>query len=163
MKHIFFVFLSVFALLSIFSCEQKSAEEIVEERVDSFAVHYFNWQYAKCVKYVTPESKKFLELASTNVTENNIEMLRSVEEDAAVDIDDIIYESENSATVQLTVHNFLMADSIGSSAKFHEKGTTELKLVKNANKWYVDLSNGCIRTAYQQQSEQPDLASDSDL
>lgn len=162
MKHLFFAFLSVIIILSAYSCKERETVEIIHERVDSFAVKYFNWQYPQCVKYVTPESKKFLEMLSTNVTENNVEMLRSFAEDATIYIDDIMLIDDNNAKASVTIHNYLAADSIGRDIKLHEEGSAELKLVRKAEAWYVDMEEGCIRTAFRQQNESPDPDQDQD-
>lgn len=156
MKHFFFIILSLTVIFSVYSCRERETEEFIQERVDSFAVHYFNWHYPQCVKYVTPESKKYIEMLASNVTENNVDMLRSMSEDAQVEINDIILTDDSNAKVFVTVHNYLAADTIGRDIKFHEEGTAELKLVRKADFWYVDMSDGCIRTAFRQQNESPD-------
>jgi len=162
MKKFFFGVLSVFILIAAFSCQGKEEVDNIQERADSFATHYFNWQYEKCLKYVTPESKKYLQLAASNVTEGNVELLRSLPEDANVEIEDVVFEDDKHVEIDLTIHNYLAVDTIGRPAKFLNSGEAKFKMVKDGQYWLVKLPVQLIRTAYQQQSGQQDPDQDQD-
>lgn len=162
MKKPFYIIFAIFVIGSIVSCREKEVEEVVGERVDSFAVHYFNWQFEKCLPYVTADSKKFLELEATNVSEGNVELLRAAESDATIEINGFNLEDDDNAVVNLTIHNYIAADTIGRAAKFHKSGTAEVNVVRVEGKWYVDMSRGGIRTAFQQQNAQQDHVQSQD-
>lgn len=153
MKQFFFIILSLFILMVSFSCKGKEESEYVQVRADSFATHYFNWQFEKCMKFVTPESRKYLQFAASNVTEGNVEMLRSMPEDAIVEIEDVTIEDMNHAFVKVSIHNFLAVDTIGREAKTHESGKATIRMVKKDNNWLVEMPQSLIRTAFRQQNE----------
>ena len=153
MKHFFFAILSLFILITAFSCKGKEDSDYITERVDSFATHYFNWQYEKCIKFVKPESKVFIQLAATNVTEEDVQMLRSQQEDASIDIKDFIFEDANHANIKIAIHNFISVDTTGRKAKSYDYGEAEIRMVKEGKDWYVEMPGALIRTAFLQQSE----------
>ena len=103
------------SIFSLSGCEpHEGSEDQLKADVDSFANYYFNWHFPKAVKYCTQESERWLRYAASNVNETDVELLRQKPEDASIEITDIDFgDDETSATVTLTVHNFLQMDSIG--------------------------------------------------
>lgn len=162
MKHFIFAILAALTLSTIVSCNEKTTEAIIEERVDTFATHYYNWQYLDCVPYITEGSVKYLKYFATNVTQEDIDLLKKAERDASIDVSDLRIQGDSLAFVTVKVSNVYAADTIGRPAHKYDSGTAEIKVVKQGNKWLVDFSQAPIRTAYQQQSESQDPVSSQD-
>ena len=145
MKSFAFLILS----LTFVSCNMfhSGSESQLEEQVDSFAIYYFNWQFYNSVRFVTPESKKWMSYAASQVHEADIELLRQKEKIATYTLNDIDYhENDTTADARITVHNFLQMDTIGKACQLIEKAEFAIPLVyrEQEDKWIVNL-NGLPR------------------
>ena len=118
------------SIFSLSGCEpHEGSEDQLKADVDSFANYYFNWHFPKAVKYCTQESERWLRYAASNVNETDVELLRQKPEDASIEITDIDFgDDETSATVTLTVHNFLQMDSIGQDPQLIEQADFQLPM-----------------------------------
>lgn len=162
MKHFILAILSVLTLTTVFSCNEKTTEETIVERVDSFATHYYNWQYTDCIPYITEGSIKYLKYLATNVTQADVDLLRNSEQDATIEISDLRIQGDSIAFATIEVNDVYATDTIGHPAHKYDSATAELKLVKQGKMWFIDFSDALIRTAYQQQSEPRDHVSSQD-
>lgn len=160
MKKALYLVLLAIAMSFSMSCQQ-SEEEKLSNMVDSFAVNYFNWRYDRCMTMVTPESEKLLRFQASNVTELDIDALRSVEEGAGIEFISTSYESDTVFSADIIIFNFLLADAVGSEPKLYSSAETTIKLVKREGKWLVDMANSYpFRMANLLQNETQDRASD---
>lgn len=95
---------------------------------------------AENVKYCTKESERWLRYAASNVNETDVELLRQKPEDASIEITDIDFDDdETSATVTLTVHNFLQMDSIGQDPQLIEQADFQLPMCMEKGLWKIKL------------------------
>jgi hypothetical protein len=139
---------SLFSLLPLlafafFSCSGGlgSSESRLAECADSFAVHYFNYHFADAMRFVTPESEKWLHYAASNVHQADIDLLRSQEEPATVELNEIeIDEADSTGTIRLSVSNFLRMDTIGTSAHLTKRATYVLHAVCKDKKWRIRMA-----------------------
>lgn len=153
-QYISFLLLLPFLLLS--SCNNSDSKES-DKIAKAFASNYFNWNYVKCVPFVTKESQKYLKFRATNVTESDLEILRSTPNSAEVEVDGKEYLANDSALkVKIKVFDFCYTDTIGRPAKFCDYAEATLLLVKRTGKWKVVLSNDWPKMAFPQQSELQD-------
>lgn len=136
-----YIFLLTFLLIS---CTQnKSNEQMLEERADSFATAYFNYQFKEAKKHVDTPSEKWLQYAATNVTQEDVDILKKQENGASVTINDIIFSNmqETQADVHITVHNFLQHDSIGKSGQMIEDAKFILKAYQENGRWFIKMED----------------------
>ena len=99
------------------------------------------------MRFVTPESKKWMSYAASQVHEADIELLRQKEKIATYTLNDIDYhENDTTADARITVHNFLQMDTIGKACQLVEKAEFAIPLVyrEQEDKWIVNL-NGLPR------------------
>lgn len=152
------------------ACNDPDGSQL-ETTVDNFSKYYFNWQYAKCLPLVTPESHRFLKFKATNVTDDDIQLLRSMQEGASVEREDELFADNDSAVnVKLRLHNVAYADTIGRKARIYEDAEAELLLVrkgsldddKGKGKWRVVVSNEWPKMAVRRQSEEQDRGQSQD-
>ena len=129
------------SIFSLSGCEpHEGSEDQLKADVDSFANNYFNWHFQKAVKYCTQESERWLRYAASNVNETDVELLRQKPEDASIEITDIDFgDDETSATVTLTVHNFLQMDSIGQDPQPIEQADFQLPMCMEKGLWKIKL------------------------
>lgn len=144
-KSIFRLYSSIaFTIASIYafsSCqEHEGSEDQLKADVDSFAIHYYNWHFPRAIKYCTPESVKWLQYAASNVHDADIELLQKKPNDATIEISDIDYgDDEVTATITLSVENFLQMDTIGQEAHLVTNAEFHLPMVLHQGKWKVKL------------------------
>ena len=131
------------SIFSLSGCEpHEGSEDQLKADVDSFANNYFNWHFPKAVKYCTQESERWLRYAASNVNETDVELLRQKPEDASIEITDIDFgDDETSATITLTVHNFLQMDTIGQEAHLVEEADFLLPMCMENGVWKVRMAS----------------------
>lgn len=134
------IFLFVCALLVDFSSCGQDNEEELHETADSFAVAYFNYQFVKAVKYATPESRQWLSYIASQVSQEDVDSLRNMEQGAECETGHIA-ANDSIATVEVSVRNFMDMDSIGKGPHMVEQARFRLPLVYRNNKWMVDLKD----------------------
>jgi hypothetical protein len=127
--------------LFFISCGHVTNESELKETVDSFATTYYNWQFQKTVMYCTPESEKWLCYAASNVHQADIDMLRSQDEGASHEINDIKAINDSTATAFVTIHNFLRMDTIGKAGQMVKDANVTLSLKYRKERWMVHLNS----------------------
>lgn len=138
MKKSYFILSLIVGVVAMLSCNGKTDEELLTQRVDSFAVHYYNWQLEKCMYQVTAESKHKLEFLASNISQADVDSLKQAETGATYEIDDITMEGRD-ATVKLHVFDYFEAKEIGQPLQKTDECIVTLHLVKNGNAWKVEL------------------------
>jgi hypothetical protein len=150
------LYISILLLvLSVVSTGCRNTDEKqIETVADSFSVNFFNWKYVECVPFITPESQKFLSFIASNVTNNNIETLRSMQDGASVERNQIVLSANDStANVTVNINNICYVDTIGRPAKIYESAEATLLIVKTQAGWKVVVSNDWPKMAIRQQNE----------
>lgn len=141
-KNTFFAIMLIIVMLNFVSCNHPGSEDSLTENADSFSCHYFNWQYQKALRYVTPESEKWLRFEASQVHQIDVDMLKSMDEGAACEIGEVTYLNDDSlATVKVDVKNYLEKDTIGAASHIVEKTTFVLNMVYKNDKWLVKLNS----------------------
>ena len=142
--------------MMLLSCGSDT-EEQVNDVAEAFAKEYFNWHYCEAMPYVTAESSEQMKFLASNVTEDDVQLLRSMESGAEIKIEDCnIADGDSVAYVNVTIDNFCHADTIGRAASLHESANATLMLKHRGDKWQVVVSNDWPKMAFPQQSEKPD-------
>lgn len=108
----------------------------IERVALAFSEAYFNYDFKKASKYVTDGSVRWLNYAASNMTQEDIDMLRSMDESATVVVDSS--SIKENPVVYITVSNFMMKDSIGKRGCVVSKGHFCIN-VTNDGKWEVRL------------------------
>lgn len=134
--------LIVLSLVLLTNCVQnKSSEQLLGERVDSFATAFFNYQFKAAARYVDKASEKWLQYAATNVTQEDVDLLRAQKEGAAVNIDDILFTDpqETTAEIHITARHFLWHDSIGKPGSVINEGKFKFKAYLEEGHWDIRM------------------------
>ena len=142
--------------MMLLSCGSDT-EEQVNDVAEAFAKEYFNWHYCEAMPYVTAESSEQMKFLASNVTEDDVQLLRNMESGAEIKIEDCnIADGDSVAYVNVTIENFCHADTIGRAASLHESANATLMLKHRDDKWQVVVSNDWPKMAFPQQSEKQD-------
>lgn len=105
---------------------------------ESFSREYFNLRYKNAAKYCTKGSEQWLKFAASQISGEDIETLRTANDEAEVKIEKEDGDDRHS-TVTVIVSNYFEADTIGRSGHFNDKGTFRLSLVKEGKAWKVRM------------------------
>lgn len=139
-------FLATFAL-SLCSCTHtgNGPQDMAEAAAAEFAEAYFNYHYKDAAAAATADSRKWLEYAASNVTQGDVDKLRSAEEDATVEIVSSAFEddSRTKCAVRVNVGNFLRKDSINGKPGGYAKNACFLlrvELDEGTGRWLVRMA-----------------------
>ncbi|MBO4315724.1 MAG: hypothetical protein J5867_07175 [Prevotella sp.] len=142
------LFVALLGMLVFAACESHvGSSSQLKREVDSFAVYYFNWQYHKAVRFVSPESEKWVRYVASQVHQVDIDLLRQKEQPATCEILSIDYaDNDSSAVAHVAINNFLRMDTIGRAASFVASADYDIPLVYDVenNRWKV-LLQGALR------------------
>lgn len=136
--------LGLFSLLVAFtySCEHlpTSHGSQAENVVDSFCQTYFSYQFERAMAFVTDESHKWLIYAASNVHQEDVDLMRSQESTASVDVDEVIApENDTIGYALVSVDNHLVMDSIGEVGHMRDNAQYRLGMVKRGGKWKIKM------------------------
>ena len=131
-------------------CEEKEQDPHAKarQRASDFAEAYFNYEFEKARKLVTPESEKWLRFAASNVTQADVDLLNGQEAPAAVSVEDCEYVNDTTTAATVKVTDFMVKDSIGQSGHIADEGLFKLILVNRGGKYYVRME-GLLRSERQ--------------
>lgn len=130
--------LSALSMSIILSCGH-GGENSAEDAVDSFAVAYFNWRFADARPYATLQSQRWLSFAASQVTQQDIDTLRSMAEGAEIKTENVTYRDDSTAEATVRVRNFMALDSIGHSPHIVHETRFTLPLTLRNNQWLVNI------------------------
>ena len=126
------------------SCEfHAGSSRQLKKEVDSFAVYYFNWQFYHAIRFVTPESEKWIRYAASQVHQADIDLLQQKDVPATCEINEIAYDDEhNTAIAHVTIHDYLRMDTIGKAATIVDAAQFRIPLTYYAatDKWVVEMN-----------------------
>ena len=124
--------------------------------VDSFAVYFFNWRLDKAAQFCTPDSKKWLQFAASQVQAEDLEQMKSLPNNFAYSYEITQGDTKGvAAEVALNVENFFVLDSIGKPGRLKDNATFPLQLVKQDGTWKVKL-DGLPRMDKNYQQKKPE-------
>lgn len=114
-------------------------ERQLADCVDSFSQYYYNWEYYRLAPFVTPESLPWLRFASSQVSQSDLDTLGGRSVGASWEQGEVEYTSDSTATVYLTVHDYLRMGAIGEAGRLQAADRYRLCLKYIDNRWRVDL------------------------
>lgn len=128
-------------LLLCIGCEQseKDLDAEVLERVAAFAEAYFNYDFEKALKMVTPDSEKWLRFAASNVTQEDVDLLNAQEGVATVDAEGYERLNDSTLAVRLTVRDFLTKDSLGAAGRIEAEGQFRFVAIRQDKSFLVRM------------------------
>ncbi len=126
------------------ACQSSPADEVQEalNTAERFATHYANLRMDEAFEHCTPESRPWLMLRASTLTERDLEVRNAAALEARVEVSDFRRELTNDscARVQCTVYDVLMADSSERPARMSGKAVCTLPLVKRNGTWLIRLT-----------------------
>lgn len=132
--------IAVMALL--LSCDDTAGEgqEVAERVATAWGQAYFNYDFERAAKYATPESRRWLSFAASNVYQADIDVLNAQENGASVEVTDYEVTGDTTAMVVMEVRNFLQRDTIGSAGRMVDEATFRISLVTRDKRVLVRMA-----------------------
>ena len=119
----------------------QGSESQLKESADSFSNAYFNWQFKRAVPYVSNSSVVWLRYAASQVHQEDVDSLRKKAQGASCKINDVNFNDDDvTATVLVTVKNYLRMDTIGNVASNIDKAVFKLDMKYENNQWKVKMA-----------------------
>lgn len=144
MKHqpFFSIFFSVVLCILLLgmplsSCTAKG--EQLETSVDSFAQHYFRWQFQKAVRNCDSESYRWVSYVASQVTQADVDSLRELNGDINCSLGGTHLLNDSMAIVEVEVSHFLRMDSLGRTTLVEQKMTYGIPATLKNGFWRVSL------------------------
>lgn len=131
----------IYIILSavVMSCGNKENKYVSEAEtvVDSFATAYFNYDFNGAMRYVDEDSKKWLRYMASNVKQEDIDILRSMDGCADITIDSS--DIAGKRLVYITVSNFLYPDTIGKAGHIVNGAQFSIPVTQSGGKWRIRM------------------------
>ena len=102
--------------------------------MQAFAEAYFNYDFKKAQRWVTPESVKWLQFAASNVSQEDIDLINEQEDEATVEVAEFEYVNDSVSVVTVEVQSFLQKDSIGKAGSMTDQAPFRLTVVERDGK-----------------------------
>ena len=136
--------LTILTILSILlaSCQMfnDNTSGAADKVVISWADAYFNYDYKKALKYMTPESEKWIQFAASNITEEDVEFIRQQVNAAKAEIkEQHITESDTIGAMVISVSNYVQLGTIGKGNQVIDNGEFYIPLVKRDGQWKIRM------------------------
>lgn len=131
----------VMAYVILVSCgNSKSEEDIAKNEVEQFAEAYFNYDLKTALEHCTTESRRWIEYTASNISNEDIDILRTKQDKAETSIEEIaIDDNDSTGTALVNVRNYLCLDTIGKAGAIAGNTSVDLYIVKRKGRWMVDI------------------------
>jgi|SRR5574344_189205 hypothetical protein len=141
MKFNYSFLVSIAILSMIFGCGKlHTSDKQLNDEVNAFATSYFNYDFHGALSHCTPESRKWIVYAASNIHDADIDVLRNAKEGASVEIKDYVFDDNDSTGYALvTVNNYMRMDTIGKACQLISKSDFRLPIVMRNNKWTIKM------------------------
>ncbi len=100
---------------------------------------YFNLDFVGAVPFCTIESKKWLSFISSNISQADVDIIRTQQVGATHEIGEIEHICDTFVVANCSVFNFLRVDTLGISGCITEQAVFRIPVVKRNGKWLVKM------------------------
>ena len=132
------------ALLLATACQEmrQTEDEAANSQALAFAQAYFNLDFERAARLATPESRKWLSFAASNLEQRDLDLWNAQAEPAVAEIGGTTeWVDDTTRTVAITVKDFLQLDTIGQEANMVDEAAFRLTTVKREGKWLVRMAS----------------------
>lgn len=135
-------YLLTFLSFLLVGCQlfNEGTPDAAENTVASWANAYFNYDYEEALKYMTPESEKWIRFTASNITEKDVDFISQQNNKATADVQSRqIAEGDTIGTVNIRVSNYVQLGAIGKENEVINEGIFSVQVVKRSGKWQVRM------------------------
>ena len=124
-------------LMTCFSCQEKKAQNQLENAALSFCKAFYNFDYSEAKVWATPSSLSYLSFLASNVQQSHLDKLKSKGASEVSIISSQIEDGSQNAIIICEIKNVLKIDPISGEAEKVTSLLDTLQLVNDDNKWLV--------------------------
>lgn len=136
MRYYFLLFMTF--LMAGCLVQDDHGKSAAEESLASWANAYFNFDYEKALKMMTPESGQWLRFAASNITQQDIDFIKQHEEHTQVEVlNSQIVEGDSLCNAYIRVSNFIQLGNTAEDNLVIDKDEFLIQLVKRDGDWLV--------------------------
>lgn len=115
-------------------------EEQANSRAKEFAEDYFNLRFDEAYGNCTEDSRKWIAFRASNITEHDLEAVRSAPEEAYVSVTECLQINDSTALVRCVVCQALAADSLEQQrGRIVPEAAYLIPLRKEGRRWLVRM------------------------
>lgn len=106
-----------------------------------WAEAFFNYNFKRAAKLTTPESQKWLRYAASNMTEEDLDVIRQQDEPAEVTLVSIDEVDDTTWQAVVEVDHLVMPDTIGHPVKpYGQPKQFSLSIVRRNKRMFVHMN-----------------------
>jgi hypothetical protein len=134
------LYLFVIAILTACVDINSHGSKQADEAAVRWAEAYFNYDFNQAQRLTTSDSHKWLRFVATNLTEQDLEVIRQQDEPAHVKLIACDIESDSTWTAVVEVNNYVFPDSIGQPAELVEDSRQfKVSVVRQDGRMFVRM------------------------
>ena len=133
------LFVAALCFLTACSHTETDSDATVKEQAEKFAEAYFNYDFGKAHRFATPESKKWLRFAASNVTQEDIDLINATSNKISVVATDCHHQDDSTTCVRVIVYNAVLKDDLGRPAHTATEAEFVLTLVNREGDYLVKM------------------------
>lgn len=132
--------LTILSIIILFiSCSNQNKQE-AEKTAKKFAESLCNMDYKEAAELSTPQSFPLIHFIASNVTDNNIKMIKKAGKAKVTILRSNINEKKTIGTVTCQINNYLQIDYLNNgNSMIINKQKHSFQLVNIKSKWLVNL------------------------
>lgn len=121
-------------------CGFGGGDDGAEAVAERFAIAYFNYHFDEASLCCTPESRRWLSFAASNVYEADLDVLRGMASGAEVEVLSVDYgDADSVAVASVVVRGAMVRDTIGRAGRVSAEESYRLGMVCRDGRWYVRM------------------------
>ncbi|MCH5307416.1 MAG: hypothetical protein J1E37_04995 [Prevotella sp.] len=128
---------------TLFACQPSSdSDKAAMMAAQRWSEAYFCYDFHEAEKYVTPESRKWLQFAATNATQDDINLINEKRPQVEAENVTRLYGEETCDTlciVKLRVKDYVKPALLGHSSTRADEGIFSITLVLVQDQWMVRM------------------------
>lgn len=130
---------ALFALALLPSCHSEEQQQEAAQVVQSFANAFFNYDFRSSMQFATPESRQWISFLASNITQDDLNTINAMNEEASCATPEITLIDDTTATARLSLQTetWLGKDSVDLT---RGDVSTVLQLRKRGGVWLVHLT-----------------------
>ncbi len=135
-----FLLIVAFLVMVLSACNlSKLTHEKAAKTAELWAEALFHADYQEAQQYVTPDSRRWLQFAASNITQHDLDLINAT--DIAVETMDI-HESDNDSlvTAVIKVSNYVAPALLGQESTVQQEGIFSVRLVEHDGQWHVRMA-----------------------
>ena len=139
MKYYIIIFLSFL----IIGCQLQNdnSTDAADKALTSWANAYFNFNYEKALRYMTPESGQWIRFAASNITEQDIYFIKT-QQDLQTQVEIInsqLAEGDSICNANIRISNFIQLGMSAHENQVIDHANFQIQLVKRDGDWLVRM------------------------